>query len=244
MLKIKIFKEFKKTSFTFTLDIDLELAPWGAIVFFGASGSGKTLTMQCVAGVKNPDRGLISLNNTIFYDSAEKTRMPPQKRHVGYMPQDYALFPHLTVLQNVAYSHTTLFGRRLGKQVAAAAKAMLARLNISKLESHFPGELSGGQKQRVALARAINAKPGLLLLDEPFSALDPLLRSQMRRQIHDILQNFNIPAIIITHDPLDVDVFAGQIVIFRDGKAIRIDDWADRRTAFSSPDECLLNIGE
>ena len=220
MLSLNIIKEVAARPAPFRLEARFTLPPdTRNAVFFGPSGSGKTVTMQCIAGLMTPDAGSITVGEAVFYDSREGVRLPARKRGVGYVPQDYALFPHLTILQNVAYAHTGIFGRVVGKEERGKALALLERFRIPQLGGRYPHELSGGQRQRAALARALNAAPRLLLMDEPFSALDVPLREALRREIRDLLAALAIPSIIITHDPADVEAFGGARVVFEGGRA-------------------------
>lgn len=194
-------------------------------VIFGSSGAGKSVTLQAIAGLITPDSGLISLDERVLFDSARKINLPPQQRKVGYLFQDYALFPHLTVVKNVGFSRRQVViknpettpnhvpGYSLGE--------LLEIFELQDLTSSYPRQLSGGQKQRVALARALFAKPDLLLLDEPFAALDPLLRHRMRQELLQIQSRFQLPLIIITHDPDDVAVFTDTVFLFEQGEMTR-----------------------
>lgn len=239
MLFLSIRKKFSR----FRLDIDLKLKlESGRAVFFGPSGSGKTLTMQCLAGLATPQEGYIAVKDRILYDSNHRINLPPQNRSMGYMFQEYALFPHLTVLQNVAYSRTGLFARYVGARQKEAAMALLNLFDIAHLDRHLPGEISGGQRQRTALARALNSNPSMLLLDEPFSALDPLLRRKMRSDLLEILVRLELPVIIITHDPDDVESFAGELVLFRNGSATIVDNWKAERNKYASAADCLMAL--
>ena len=220
MLSVNITKEISRGGAPFRLEARFAL-PAGThnAVFFGPSGSGKTVTMQCVAGLLMPDSGRIVAGETVFFDSGKGTRLPARRRHLGYVPQDYALFPHLTVLQNVAYAHSGIFGRHMSAGAKEEALAMLERLRLAHLGARYPHELSGGQRQRVALARALNASPRLLLMDEPFSALDVPLRAALRQEIRELLSSLAIPSVIISHDPADADAFGGALVLFENGRS-------------------------
>lgn len=241
MLSLAIRKTFRHRKEAFCLDIDLSFDQ-ERIVFFGPSGSGKTVTMKMIAGLIQPDAGLIQLGSEILYSSQQNIWIKPQKRRIGYMPQDYALFPHLTVMQNIAYPFSGLFGRFISPKLKASTLALMARLGIAHLANYLPGQISGGQQQRVALGRAINLQPRCLLLDEPFSALDPLLRRALRNETLAILRELSMPAIIITHDPDDVEAFAGGVVLFRDGRARAIENWPEIRSAHPSAYEALLTL--
>lgn len=241
MLDIDITKSPGKSSFILDVKFDVP-ASCGNVVFFGPSGSGKTLTMACIAGVIKPDKGHIGIIDKTVYDSEQKIFVPPQKRAIGYMPQDYALFPHLSLLQNTAYATTGLTAKFVGKKQKEMAVKMLERFGVAHLRMNHPAELSGGQRQRGALARALNSNPVLLLLDEPFSALDPLSRRQYRKETISILQQWRLPAVIITHDPDDVEMFAGAVVMFMQGRSWQIKDYAERRNSFQTCAECLESL--
>jgi molybdate transport system ATP-binding protein len=176
-------------------------------VLFGPSGAGKTTVLRLIAGLETPDAGSIHCGGEVWYDSARGIRLPPQKRRVGYLSQDYAIFPHLTVRGNVAY------GAR-----GWEAEGLLARFELSALADRHPGQLSGGQLQRVALARALAAHPRLLLLDEPLSALDSPTRLRMRADLRQLLAGVQVPAIVVTHDRTEALALGDSIAIMIDGK--------------------------
>lgn len=229
----------------FALDIDYAVADgeqW--TVLFGPSGSGKSLTLQCLAGLVTPDAGRISLNGTMLFDSEANIHLPVQKRHIGFMFQDYALFPHLTVLQNVAYVRSGLLARHVCPEERERAMSMLELVGMAHLARRRPEELSGGQRQRVALARALNAEPELILLDEPLSALDPLLREHLRHELLTLLAGQGIPVMVITHDPEDVEAFAGKLVMYGNGQAHEVESWAGERARYQSPGACLRALQE
>jgi len=180
------------------------------VVLFGPSGAGKTLTLDCIAGLERPDEGRISINGTVYFDSEKKIDISPQNRKVGYLFQNYALFPHLTVAENI------LFGLRSGKNTEELGK-MLEFFEIQGLEKRYPSQLSGGQRQRVALARALITSPKILLLDEPFSAIDHNIRLRLRRDLKKIREMIRIPIIMITHNPVEASTMADTIVVYRHG---------------------------
>ena len=180
-------------------------------VVFGPSGSGKSLTLHCIAGLLRPDSGYIQIGERVLFDSKAGIDVPPQLRNVGFVFQDYALFPHLNVERNVA------FGLQDHSDAAARIAQFLALFELTPLARSFPRNLSGGQRQRVALARALIRQPALLLLDEPLSALDQLLRERMRNELDQTQQRFRVPMLLITHDPADVETFAENLVIFDHG---------------------------
>ena len=245
MISLDITKSFDDPgrAAPFHLGIHLEMPEDSrTLVLFGASGSGKTLTLHCLAGLVRPDAGRIVVDGNVLYDGGQGICVPARRRRIGYMFQDYALFPHLSVLHNVAYAGTGLLPWLLTREQRAWAMDLLERLGIAHLARLYPGNLSGGQKQRVALARALGTRPSLLLLDEPFSALDPLLRERLRGEIQEILAAFAIPAVIISHDPEDVDAFAGTLVTYHRGRARMIPEYASLRRAYASAGDCLRHL--
>jgi len=200
----------------FTLDVAWSAGD-GVAVLFGPSGAGKTLTLQCLAGLIRPDAGRIVVDDRVLFDSATGVDLPPQHRRVGYVFQGYALFPHLTVAQNVAFG---LRDRPRAERLARAAEVM-ERLGLGGLEHRRPGELSGGQRQRVALGRALAIDPALLLLDEPLSALDAPLRRSLRDELRTILRGWGTAAVLVTHDFTEAYQLADRIVIYQGGRVIQ-----------------------
>ena len=228
---------------SFELDVAFSSSA-ARIVLFGPSGSGKTLTLQAVAGLIRPDQGRVAVGGRDLYDSDTGLFVPARRRRVGYMFQDYALFPHLPAWRNVAFAleDTGPFGW-LSSRSRGRAVELLQRFEVGHLADRLPRELSGGQRQRVALARALAASPQLLLLDEPFSALDPLLRSRLRRTVRELLEQWNIPLLLITHDPEDVDVFADEVVLYGRGCVRRTEKYADLCANEGDAREALLALG-
>jgi molybdate transport system ATP-binding protein len=192
------------------------------VVLFGASGSGKTLTLQSIAGLIRPDSGRIALNGRVLFDAEAGTDIPSRSRRLGYLFQDYALFPHMTVAGNVGYGLKRTWRWRLSKKDRRDVLNLLDTLEIRHLADSLPADLSGGQKQRVALARALITRPDLLLLDEPFAALDTLLRGKLRKELLDIQARFLVPMIVITHDPEDIRAFAETLVSYDAGSVCEI----------------------
>ncbi|NCB15647.1 MAG: ABC transporter ATP-binding protein [Synergistales bacterium] len=180
-------------------------------VLFGRSGSGKSLTLRSLAGLRTPLEGKISLGERILFSSAEKIDVPPRDRKVGLLFQNLALFPHMTVLENVAYALPQ------GKRRRTKAGEWLARVKMSGFEDRHPDKLSGGQRQRVALARALAAEPELLLLDEPFSALDGPLRRSLRRELRDIRREAGIPMVYVTHQIEDLCSLGDRVTVMKEG---------------------------
>ncbi len=193
----------------FTLDAEFNCRN-EMIVLFGPTGAGKTLTLNCIAGLEHPDAGYISVNNTVYFDSKENINISPQKRKVGYLFQNCALFPHLTVEKNI------MFGMCSGNNIKELEK-MLNLFGIHGLEKRFPSQLSGGQRQRVALARALITQPKILLLDEPFSSLDYTTRVRLRRDLKKIRELIEIPIILITHNPVEAYTMADTLIVYRYG---------------------------
>jgi molybdate transport system ATP-binding protein len=200
----------------FTLEVAWSAGD-GVAVLFGPSGAGKTLTLQCLAGLIRPDAGRIVVDDRVLFDSAAGVDLPPQHRRVGYVFQGYALFPHLTVRQNVAFG---LRDRPRAERQARAAEVM-ERLGLGGLTHRRPGELSGGQRQRVALGRALATDPALLLLDEPLSALDAPLRRSLRDELRAILSGWGTAAVLVTHDFTEAYQLADRIVIYEGGRVIQ-----------------------
>jgi molybdate transport system ATP-binding protein len=210
------------------------------VVLFGPSGSGKTLTLQSVAGLVTPDAGRIALNGRVLFDSKHGINVPSRSRGIGYLFQDYALFPHLSVAENVGFAIKKSFRWRLSRQDRRRVEELLDIFEIPHLAESFPFDLSGGQKQRVALARALIRRPDILLLDEPFSALDTLLRVRLRRELSDIQARFDIPVIMITHDPEDIETFAETLVTYEHGRVCDVRPFLGAGGTVSSySDGCL-----
>jgi molybdate transport system ATP-binding protein len=198
------------------------------VVLFGPSGSGKTLTLRAIAGLMRPDTGSITLDGRVLCDTDKRLCLPPRERNIGYVFQDYALFPHLTVRQNVAFGLTPLFGR-LSREAADRVASTMDLFGIASLAEVRPTRISGGQRQRVALARALVGEPRALLLDEPFSALDIPLRQRVRVELAGILSRLDIPLVMVTHDPADVAFFGGDVVRYADGKVLDMQPAEDMR---------------
>jgi molybdate transport system ATP-binding protein len=188
------------------------------IVIFGASGSGKSVTLQCIAGLMTPDEGIIQVGERVLFDSAAGINLPPQERGVGFLFQDYALFPHLTVEDNVGFGLKRGAYARLDASARDKVHRLLEAFELRGLARSYPRQLSGGQRQRTAVARALIREPGVLLLDEPLSALDPLLRDRVRQELLAVQDRFRVPMIIISHDPADVEVLAQSVLVFSQGR--------------------------
>jgi len=183
-------------------------------VLFGRSGSGKSTTLRCLAGLERPECGTIRCRDEIWFDAARGIFLPPQRRRIGYLFQDYALFPHLRVAQNIGYG----LGRIAAPERARRIEEITALLGLAGLEDRYPGQLSGGQQQRVALARALVCRPRLLLLDEPLSALDAPTREHLRRQLRHWLVSLRMSTIMVTHDRLEALALGDHMVVFEAGR--------------------------
>jgi len=188
------------------------------VVLFGPSGAGKSLTLRTIAGLLKPDAGHIRLQGQVLFDAANGINESTQQRKVGYVFQDYALFPHLTVRQNVAFGlHKSWLNPRRSARYEQV-EHWLHALRIDHLAQMYPHQISGGQRQRTALARALSPGPQALLLDEPFAALDHDLRRHLRQELEAVLDASGIPLLLITHDPQDVDLFGQQVVYLAEGR--------------------------
>ena len=186
-------------------------------VIFGPSGAGKSLTLQALAGLLKPDSGRIAFGGEVLFDGASGVDVPARQRGFGYLFQDYALFPKLNVRQNIAFGLSHGLRNPSAKVDGTAVDRWLRAFELVDVAGQRPTDLSGGQRQRTALARALVHSPRALLLDEPFSALDPELRERMRSELDELLQRIDIPVLMITHDPEDLDWFGEEALYLRDG---------------------------
>jgi molybdate transport system ATP-binding protein len=189
------------------------------VALYGPSGAGKSLTLQAMAGLLRPSSGHVRIGGQALFDAAQGIDVPAAQRGVGYLFQNYALFPHLTVRQNVAFGLTTWW-RRLSAEDGRRVDE-LESFGLSALAGSRPDTLSGGQQQRVALARALACRPRVLLLDEPFAALNPMLRQQLREELAAVRARWNIPAVLITHDIDDVLALAQVAFLVEGGQVVR-----------------------
>jgi molybdate transport system ATP-binding protein len=187
-------------------------------VIFGPSGAGKSLTLQALAGLLTPDSGRIAFDDDVLFDHAAGIDQPARRRGFGFLFQDYALFPRLNVRQNIAFGLQHGLRNPSAKVAGAAVDHWLHAFELQDVAAERPDELSGGQRQRTALARALVHSPRALLLDEPFSALDPDLRERMRAELDELLQRIGIPVLMITHDPDDLAWFGDEALYLRGGR--------------------------
>jgi len=213
--------------FNFELNVQLSLPKNGVTALLGPSGSGKTSLLRLLAGLDQGAVGYIRAGNTVWFDHQHRIYLPPQLRRVGLVFQEYALFDHLTVWQNIAY------GVAKSKQ-KVIVKHWLQRTHLTELANSKPAILSGGQRQRVALARALAHEPDVLLLDEPFAALDIQLRDRLRREIQGLIQGLDIPVLLVTHDLLEAQLMADNIGVLIDG---RLRQFGECSQVFAEPKE-------
>jgi len=184
------------------------------LVLVGSSGSGKTTILKCLAGLKTPSEGSILINERTVYSSANKITLPSRERRVGYVFQEYALFPHMTVKKNIMYGVT----KEKRRTKPRAAEEMLDMLGILHLQDRYPQHISGGEKQRVALARALMTEPEIMLLDEPLSALDQEIRSELQQELKKIQRQWKIPFVLVTHDLNEAEILGDQLIRIDRGK--------------------------
>ena len=199
----------------FQLAVDLMAETGQPLALLGASGCGKSVTLKCLAGSERPDRGRIELDGRVLFDSEAGIDLPPQRRRVGFLFQSYALFPHMTVERNVAVCLGRMDKRRRRERTAE----LLALLHLEDQAGLYPRQLSGGQRQRVALARILAAEPWVLLLDEPFSALDSFLKWQLEQELREVLERFPGPAVWVSHDRGEVYRNCSRVCVLEDGKS-------------------------
>lgn len=212
---------------TFALEVELEVPARGVTVIAGESGGGKSTLLRLLAALHKPDRGRIALGDEILFDSSRGIDRPPEARPIAWVPQDHALFPHLTVFENVAFG---LRASRIPRAaVEARTAAALARLGIDELAKRRPDSLSGGQRQRVALARALALEPALLLLDEPLAALDVRTRERLRGELRQLLGPLPCATLLVTHTPTDALALGDRIAVLESGRV----------TQFGTRDELL-----
>ena len=218
-IQLDITKTLRSGAREFTLKARLQ-SDSRRVVIYGASGAGKSMLLKAVAGLITPDAGSIELGGRRLFDSAARINLPVQRRRVGYLFQDYALFPHLNVRQNIVFGLKQGWFNPAPRVDGGQLAYWLEAFQLQAVAQQFPSQLSGGQRQRVALARALIADPAALLLDEPFAALDPVLRVRMRGELDALQQRLNIPMLMITHDPEDARVFGGHVLTMADGAII------------------------
>jgi molybdate transport system ATP-binding protein len=208
MLEVEIEKRLEDFALSVAFRVDQEV-----LVLFGPSGAGKTMTLSCIAGLARPDRGHICLDGRVLFESDGHHRfeVPLHQRRIGYVFQNYALFPHMTVAQNLTYG---VSGRRGAR---SRMQSMLTRLHLDGLADRFPHQLSGGQQQRVALGRALMIEPALLLLDEPFAALDGAVRESLQADVADLQRELGLSIVYITHNLMDAFALGDRLAVIQSG---------------------------
>ncbi len=223
MLKVNI----KKRLGTYDLDVTFE-AGHGIIALLGPSGAGKSVTLQCIAGILRPDKGLIVVDDRVLFDSEHGIDVAPQQRRIGLVFQNYALFPHMTVRQQLVYALRGLARDEVDRRV----DEMLSLLRLKGLEDRYPHQLSGGQQQRVAVGRALIGRPSLLLLDEPFSALDSVIREKLMEDLRALYDRFRITTLFVTHNLEEAYALSREIAVIERGRIIQV---GSRDDVFSRP---------
>jgi len=214
----------------FTIDVGFTCDAGQLLAFVGPSGAGKTSIIRMLAGLATPDTGLISHDHSDWFDSETSSNLPPQQRQLGYVFQDHTLFPHLTVEKNIAFA--------AGDQ--SRVEELLNLFKISELRKRKPNRISGGERQRVALAQALASDPKVLLLDEPFSALDILTRKQLRKELKELKKSLDIPILLVTHDLDEAMYLADHVLPIDRGVITR--DWLTRMLPERNPSEDALRL--
>jgi len=230
-LSVKVKKALGSFAADFEWSIENELA-----VLFGYSGAGKSITLQMIAGLMEPDAGRITLGGQILFDDEIDVDLPPQARSFGYVFQDLALFPHMTVRENILYGAHGIQKRERERR----ADEMILRFQLSGLEDKLPSGISGGQKQRVALARALIRRPKALLLDEPFSALDNPLRVEMQSLLRLVHREYSMPIVLVTHDLAEACALADKLMIYANGRVVQTGTPGDVLSSPMGPEVELL----
>ena len=230
-VKVNIEKNFRD----FSLKVDFEGSS-AAIGLLGASGSGKSMTLRCIAGIETPDKGRIVINGKTVFDSEKGINLKPQKRRIGYLFQNYALFRYMTVYDNVAFG---LKVQKVDKKtIDTRVRELVKLVGLEGLEKRYPSQLSGGQRQRVAFARALAPNPQVLLLDEPFAAIDAKIRQELRSWLKEMIEKLGITSIFVTHDQDEAIEVADEIIITNAGrieqKGTPVEVYRNPETAFTA----------
>lgn len=206
--------DIKKRLADFTLHINFKVEN-DILVLFGHSGCGKTTTLRCIAGLLMPDEGTIIHDGKVLFSSKSKIVLPPRLRNVGYMFQEYALFPHMNVKKNIWYGV-----KQSSDRATELYKKLMCLLKIEHLADRYIDRLSGGEKQRIALARALMAEPSILLLDEPLSSLDQTTRLELQNELKRMHNIWNIPFVLVTHDPEEANAMGDKILFMEKGRQV------------------------
>jgi molybdate transport system ATP-binding protein len=218
MIEARIVKRFaaRRDSAPFALDLSFRTGA-GVTVLFGPSGAGKTLTLECLAGFQTPDQGRILLADKLVFDAPARLSLRPQRRGCGYVFQNYALFPHMTLRDNLKFAAARLHRLERHRKVAE----MLERFRLTEVAGRRPHELSGGQKQRCSIARALIGTPSVLLLDEPARGLDPALRLELYETIRQVQADFKTPALLVTHSLDEAFELASEMIVLENGRIVQ-----------------------
>ena len=211
---MSIYVDIEKTLGSFHLKVKFEAGD-ETLALLGASGCGKSMTLKCIAGIEKPDKGRVVVDDVVLFDSEKKINLTPQQRHTGLMFQNYALFPNMTVLQNI---RTGANREPDKKKREEAVRTVMESFGLSDLAKHLPHQLSGGQQQRVALARILVSNPKILLLDEPFSALDSHLRFKLEQEVRHVIRDFGKTVLLVSHDRDEVFRMSDSIAIMDSGR--------------------------
>ena len=223
---MSLYVDIEKTFPDFRLSARLQCGD-EVVALLGGSGCGKSLTLKCIAGVEKPDKGRVVINGETVFDSEKRINVPPQKRNVGYLFQNYALFPTMTVRRNISSVI-----KKPGREKAGIVDNMIGMFHLEDVKNLYPREISGGQQQRVALARILVSEPGILLLDEPFSALDTHLRWKVEQEITSVLAGFRGTTILVSHDRGEAYRISDKIAVMGKG---RIESTRTKEDVFGSP---------
>lgn len=213
-MDFQLTKRLKGAEGDFLLDVDLRVDEGEFLTLFGRSGAGKSTLLRCLAGLEMPDSGTLRVNGDTWFDASRGIALPPQQRHVGFVFQDYALFPNMTVRGNLEFALRKGGNRK-------RIDELIAMMELGELQHRKPAMLSGGQKQRVALARALAAEPRLLLLDEPLSALDQETRLRLQDEILRLQRHFGLTTVLVSHDVSEVYKLSRRVIVIENGRAVR-----------------------
>jgi molybdate transport system ATP-binding protein len=219
---VAVTKTLRHDQARFELDVRFA-SPHRRLVLFGPSGVGKTQTLKLIAGITQPDSGRVQVAGHTLYDSERGVNLPARQRRLGFVFQDYALFPHLTVRQNIAFARRRGWLNPSARQQDEVAERWIRDFHLEAVAGLYPTQLSGGQRQRTALARALAHEPAALLLDEPFAALDQRLRLRLRGELADLLAQVRLPMLLITHDEGDLRALADEVVHLQDGRVTHVE---------------------
>ncbi|MDD3023645.1 MAG: ABC transporter ATP-binding protein, partial [Syntrophomonadaceae bacterium] len=226
MLDIKIKKSLPEFRLDVSFSVEHEI-----LAIVGPSGCGKTMTLKCIAGLFPPDEGLIALNKKVLFDSRTGINLASRQREVGFVFQNYALFPHMNVFDNVAFGIHQLnqFGNKV---IRERVSNLMHKMHLGKYEKRYPGQLSGGQQQRVAIARALVTEPQVLLLDEPFSALDSIVKESLQDELLDLQKYFAGHVILVTHNLAEAYKLSSRIAVYDAGRILQ---WDDKKAIIDQP---------